>query len=127
MTERSQPSDLLAVYGTLRRRSIFRKLPRAVSRLRFSGFGLIRGLVFWQGRFPALVPAPGIAQVELFRVLDQTVWRDLDFYEGCDPADPQGSLFLRRRVLLANPREVAWAYFLNRRIPLGEEVEGRFS
>ena len=113
---------LLAVYGTLRRRSVFQRLPLAVSRLQFFGCGLIRGHLFWQRAYPALIQEHGIAQVELFRIVDANVWDELDLYEGCDPSNLAASLFIRRQVLLWNPRVWAWAYFLNRQIPLGSRL-----
>jgi gamma-glutamylcyclotransferase (GGCT)/AIG2-like uncharacterized protein YtfP len=114
--------DLLAVYGTLRRRSIFYKLPVAVSRLQFVGFGQVKGRLFWQRTFPALIEDRGIAEVELFEILDPKIWRDLDFYEGFDPTNVRASLFIRRRVLTLNPRVWAWVYFLNRTIPRGAPI-----
>ena len=111
--------DLLAVYGTLRRRSIFPKLPLAVPRLYFVGYGQIRGRLFWQRSFPALIQGPGIVGAELFHILDAKVWCDLDSYEGFDPANSRASLFIRRQVLLSTPRRWAWVYFLNRDIPVG--------
>jgi gamma-glutamylcyclotransferase (GGCT)/AIG2-like uncharacterized protein YtfP len=111
--------DLLAVYGTLRRRSFSQRLPLAVSRLQFFGCGLIRGRLFWQRTYPALIQEHGIAQVELFQIVDANVWDELDLYEGCDPSNLAASLFIRRQVLLWNPRVWAWAYFLNRQIPRG--------
>ncbi|HXM04598.1 MAG TPA: gamma-glutamylcyclotransferase family protein [Chthoniobacterales bacterium] len=110
---------LLAVYGTLRRRSVFQRLPLAVSRLQFLGCGLIRGRLFWQRTYPALIQEHGIVQVELFQIVDANVWDKLDLYEGCDPSNLAASLFIRRQVLLWNPRVWAWAYFLNRQIPRG--------
>jgi gamma-glutamylcyclotransferase (GGCT)/AIG2-like uncharacterized protein YtfP len=111
--------DLLAVYGTLRRRSIFPKLPQAVPQLYFVGYGQIRGRLFWQRTFPALIQGPGIVGVELFEILDAKIWCDLDSYEGFDPANSRASLFIRRQVLLSTPRRRAWVYFLNRDIPVG--------
>jgi len=122
MTNRS-PRDLLAVYGTLRRRSIFSKLPEAVPNLYFAGYGQIRGRLFWQRTFPALIEGRGIVEVELFEVLDPKVWRELDSYEGFDPANSRASLFIRRQVLLLNARLRAWVYFLNKRTPLGAPIE----
>jgi gamma-glutamylcyclotransferase (GGCT)/AIG2-like uncharacterized protein YtfP len=105
--------DLLAVYGTLRRRSVCHKLPAAVSRLQFFGHGLIRGRLFHLRTYPALVPDSGRAPVELFRILDPSVFFDLDRYEGFESANSRASLFARRRILLLNPNVSAWAYFLN--------------
>jgi gamma-glutamylcyclotransferase (GGCT)/AIG2-like uncharacterized protein YtfP len=111
--------ELLAVYGTLRRRSVFNRLPLAVPRLQFFGYGLIRGRLFWQRTYPALIQEHGIAQAELFQIIDANVLCDLDQYEGFDPANERTSLFLRRKILLLNPQVWTWAYFLNRNIPLG--------
>jgi len=115
--------EFLAVYGTLRRRSIFNRLPVAVSRLHFVGYGRIRGRLFWQRAFPALVQDRGIVEVELFQIVDPNIWGDLDLYEGFDPINLGASLFIRRQVLLLNARRRAWVYFLNQQIPLGVPIE----
>src|SRR5258708_15457213 len=119
MTNSGPLCDLLAVYGTLRRRSIFHKLPVAASRLQFFGYGLTRGCLFWQRTYPALVQEGGIAQIELFRIVDPSILGDLDRYEGFDPANVRASLFIRRQVLLLNPRLWSWGYFLGSQIPRG--------
>jgi gamma-glutamylcyclotransferase (GGCT)/AIG2-like uncharacterized protein YtfP len=117
------PCDLLAVYGTLRRRSIFHKLPTAAARLRFFGRGLIGGRLFWQRTYPALILDRGMAQAELFRITDPSVLTDLDRYEGFDPSNLRASLFIRRQILLLNPRVRAWVYFLNLRRPHGTHAK----
>jgi gamma-glutamylcyclotransferase (GGCT)/AIG2-like uncharacterized protein YtfP len=115
----SSRCEFLAVYGTLRRRSIFNRLPVAVSRLHFVGYGRIRGRLFWQRAFPALIQERGVARVELIQIRDPKVWPELDFYEGFDPTNLQCSLFIRKKVLLLNPRLIVWTYFLNQGIPRG--------
>jgi gamma-glutamylcyclotransferase (GGCT)/AIG2-like uncharacterized protein YtfP len=121
MTNDGAPCELLAVYGTLRRRSIFPKLPMAASRLQFFGYGLIRGRLFWQRTYPALIQDRGYAQVEVFRIVDPNVLDELDRYEGFDPRNPLASLFIRTQVLLLNPQVQAWVYFLNLQIPRGTQ------
>jgi gamma-glutamylcyclotransferase (GGCT)/AIG2-like uncharacterized protein YtfP len=116
---RQNSRDLLAVYGTLRRRSIFQKLPEAVPRLCFVGYGRIRGRLFWQRTFPALIHGPGIVGVELFEIIDPGVWPALDFYEGFDSTNPSASWFVRRQTRLVESRLIAWTYFLNRPSKLG--------
>jgi gamma-glutamylcyclotransferase (GGCT)/AIG2-like uncharacterized protein YtfP len=115
----SSRCDFLAVYGTLRRRSIFNRLPGAVSRLHVVGCGLIRGRLVWQRTFPALIQDRGVARIELVRIDDPKVWSDLDSYEGFDPTKLPCSLFIRKKVLLLNPRLIVWTYFLNQGIPRG--------
>jgi gamma-glutamylcyclotransferase (GGCT)/AIG2-like uncharacterized protein YtfP len=119
MTNADAPCNLLAVYGTLRRRSIYHKLPAAASRLQFLSCGLIAGRLFWQRTYPALIQDRGIAPVELLRIVDPSVLGDLDRYEGFNPSNLQASLFVRNQVLLLNPQVRAWVYFLNPRIPRG--------
>ena len=121
MTSDGAHCEVLAVYGTLRRRSVFHKLPVAASRLQFISYGLIRGQVFWQRTYPALIEDRGIAQVELFRMVDPNVLGDLDRYEGFDSTNLRASSFVRTQVLLLNPQVRAWVYFLNVQIPRGTQ------
>jgi len=121
MTNDGAPCELLAVYGTLRRRSIFPKLPMAASRLQFFGYGLIRGRLFWQRTYQALIQDRGYAQVEVFRIVDPNVLGDLDRYEGFDSSNLRASLFVRTQVLLLNPQVRAWVYFLSLQIPRGSQ------
>jgi gamma-glutamylcyclotransferase (GGCT)/AIG2-like uncharacterized protein YtfP len=121
MTNDGAPCNLLAVYGTLRRRSIFPKLPVAASRLQFFGCGLIRGRLFWQRTYPALIQDRGIERVELFRIADPNVLGDLDRYEEFDSSNLRASLFVRTQVLLLNPQVRAWVYFLNLQLPRGTQ------
>ena len=121
MTNDATPCGVLAVYGTLRRRSSYQKLPVAAARLQFFSRGLIAGRLFWQRTYPALIQDRGIAQVELFRIADPSVLGDLDRYEGFDPKNLRASLFIRTQVLLLNPQLRAWVYFLNLQIPLGTQ------
>jgi len=119
MSDDDTPCDLLAVYGTLRRRSIFHKLSVAAAQLQFFSCGSIRGRLFWQRTYPALIQDRGIVQAEIFRIADPRVLTDLDRYEGFDPSNPRASLFVRTQVLLLNPQVRAWVYFLNPWIPRG--------
>jgi gamma-glutamylcyclotransferase (GGCT)/AIG2-like uncharacterized protein YtfP len=121
MTSDGAHCEVLAVYGTLRRRSVFHKLPVAAARLQFISYGLIRGRVFWQRTYPALIEDRGIAQVELFRIVDPNVLEDLDRYEGFDSTNLRASLFVRTQVLLLNPQVRAWVYILNLQIARGTQ------
>ena len=107
--------EFLGVYGTLRRRSLFRRGPSIAAKLRFFCSGRLRGKLFCQGSYPAAIQDYGIIPVEVFRVLDPAVWDDLDRYEGCDVADEPSSLFYRQKVRLLRPSLVAWVYFLGQR------------
>jgi gamma-glutamylcyclotransferase (GGCT)/AIG2-like uncharacterized protein YtfP len=119
---RNLQPDLLAAYGTLRRRSQFQRGSRVGSKVRFLGTGRLRGRLFWQEGYPAAVPGFGAVPVEIFLVVDATVWSDLDRYEGCDLAHEASSLFYRRQVRLLSPSVIVWAYFLGHRQLRGNPV-----
>jgi len=107
--------EFLGVYGTLRRRSLFQRGPEISAKLRFFCYGQIRGKLFCQGIYPAAVPGCGIIPVEVFLILDPTVWNDLDRYEGCDSAHEPSSVFYRQKVRLLRPSLIVWIYFLGHR------------
>jgi gamma-glutamylcyclotransferase (GGCT)/AIG2-like uncharacterized protein YtfP len=123
MTIRPSEVGFLAVYGTLRRRSQSREGYLIGSGLQFYGYGLLRGLRFVQCGYPAVVEQPGLVQVEIFRVLHESIWPILDRYEGCKPEIGRNSLFIRKAVALVRPAISAWVYFLGREIPRGRTTE----
>jgi gamma-glutamylcyclotransferase (GGCT)/AIG2-like uncharacterized protein YtfP len=104
--------EYLAVYGTLRRRSLFQRRPRISGKLRFFCFGQLRAKSFWQYDYPAAVPGFGVVPVEIFRVIDSSAWSELDQYEGCTFDDASASIFHRKQVRLLQPSLVVWVYLL---------------
>jgi gamma-glutamylcyclotransferase (GGCT)/AIG2-like uncharacterized protein YtfP len=103
-TENTKPEfdvPYLVAYGTLRRRSQYRLGYSVNACLKFYGYGLLRGLL----------EQPGLVRVEIFRVLNESVWAILDRYEGYDPRIGKNSLFVRKAVALVRPRISAWVYF----------------
>ena len=126
-TDRTRPefnAPYLVAYGTLRRRSQYRLGYPVGSCLKFYGYGLLRGLRFAQREYPAgLEQQPGLVQVEIFRVLDESVWAILDRYEGYDPRIGKNSLFVRKAVALVRPRIYAWVYFLGACLRHGRFIE----
>jgi len=115
--------EFLGVYGTLRRRSLFRRGPPLAAKLRFFCSGRLRGKLFWQGSYPAAVQVYGIIPVEVFLVLDPAVWDDLDRYEGCHVGRVPSSLFYRQKVRLLRPSLVVWVYFLGQRQFRGKLID----
>ena len=119
-TDRTRPefnAPYLVAYGTLRRRSQYRLGYSVGSCLKFYGYGLLRGLRFAQREYPAVLEQPGLVQVEIFRVLNESVWAILDRYEGYDPGIGKHSLFVRKAVALVRPRIYAWVYFVAGKSP----------
>ena len=113
-TESTKPEfdvPYLAAYGTLRRRSQYRLGYFVGSCLKFYGYGQLRGLRFVQRQYSVVLEQPGLVQVEIFRVLNESVWAILDRYEGYDPRIGKNSLFVRKAVVLVRPRLYAWVYF----------------
>ena len=113
----------LVAYGTLRRRSQYRLGHSVGSYLKFYGYGLLRGLRLAQREYPVVLERPGLVQVEIFRVLNESVWAILDRYEGYDPRIGKNSLFVRKAVALVRPRIYAWVYFLGPDLRHGRLIE----
>jgi gamma-glutamylcyclotransferase (GGCT)/AIG2-like uncharacterized protein YtfP len=109
-----------AAYGSLRRRSLFRRGHAVLHSLRFHGRGLLRGIPFIQNGFPGVVEQPGIVVVEIYQVLDDSVWETLDRFEGCDSPLSCHAHFYRKQVRLLRPEIQASVYFLGREIPRGK-------
>jgi gamma-glutamylcyclotransferase (GGCT)/AIG2-like uncharacterized protein YtfP len=105
-------NEFLAVYGTLRRRSLFHQRPGISGKLRFFCFGQLRAISFWQNDYPAAVPGFGVVSIEVFRVIDSAAWSELDQYEGCMFDDEPASIFHRKQVRLLQPSLVVWVYLL---------------
>jgi len=128
-TEPAKPAfdvRYLAAYGTLRRRSQYRLGYSVGACLKFYGYGLLRGLRFAQREYPAVLEQPGLVQVEIFRVLNESVWAILDRYEGYDPGIGKHSLFVRKAVALVRPRIYAWVYFVAGKWPSPKLSHSRY-
>jgi gamma-glutamylcyclotransferase (GGCT)/AIG2-like uncharacterized protein YtfP len=121
-------SDLnfLAVYGSLRRRSLAKQGYFVLQNLRFYGHGTIRGLLFVQNGYPAVLEQPGLVRVEVYRVLSEKVWEILDRYEGFHRSLAAHSLFYRKKVALLHPKIRASVYFLGKEIPRGKRHPENF-
>jgi len=115
-------STFLAVYGSLRRRNLAKQGSVVIRGLRFHTHGLVRGLLFWQNGYPAVLEQPGLVKVEIYRVLSETVWDLLDRYEGYQHSLGFRALFYRREVTLLRPAIRASVYFLGREIPRGKRT-----
>lgn len=104
----------LATYGTLMRTVGGVEWLGVADRVSFVDTCRFEGLLYDLGRFPGAVPGDGIVQGELIRLHDPQVWTVLDRYEGWDPDDEEGSLFVRRHVSLVEPSDrTAWVYWYN--------------
>jgi gamma-glutamylcyclotransferase (GGCT)/AIG2-like uncharacterized protein YtfP len=113
--------DHLFLYGTLLPERAPAGLREALGRCARVGRGFLRGRLCDLGPYPGLVPdpsAPGRVTGQVFRLPDrEDVLTALDAYEGFDPADPAGSLYLRlpHDVELAGGDTLScWVYVYNR-------------
>ncbi|HYY30836.1 MAG TPA: gamma-glutamylcyclotransferase [Chthoniobacterales bacterium] len=113
--------NFFAAYGLLRRRSLARRGHAVLQNLRYCGTGLLRGIAFLQHGYPGVVEQPGIVLVEIFEVLDNSVWEILDRFEGYDASRRRHLLFYRKQVQLLRPQILVSAYFLGREIPRGRK------
>ena len=115
-------AEYLFVYGTLRSATAPPDLQNLLAPL--PRLGTTAGVLYDLGKYPGAVFG-GTAEIvgeviELPR--DERLLAILDDYEGFDPDDPQGSLYLRvrQRVRVADARSLdCWAYAYN------HDVRGR--
>lgn len=76
------------------------------------------------GRYPGLVPGGGETAGDLFDIRDASALKRLDAYEGFDPDNRRGSLFVRNAVKLIEPDTDAWIYVYNRPVRGAVEIPG---
>ena len=114
-----RPDSFLAVYGSLRRRSLAKQSFFVLRDLEFYGYGILRGLLLIQNGYPAVLEQSGEVGVEIFRLEGEAILEELDRYEGYRLALGSRSLFYRKEVDLRRPEIRAWVYFLGREIPRG--------
>jgi gamma-glutamylcyclotransferase (GGCT)/AIG2-like uncharacterized protein YtfP len=115
-------ASYLAVYGSLRRRSLAKQRFQVLKGLQFYGYGILRGRLLIQNGYPAVLEQAGLVRVEIFRLDSEAVWAALDCYEGYQPELGCRSLFYRKKVSLLRPEIRAWVYFLGREIPRGRQA-----
>src|SRR5947209_12500940 len=113
--------DHLFLYGTLLPPLTPTGLREVLARCAPVGRGSLPGRLYDLGPYPAAVPdpaAPRRVAGAAFRLPErEDVLGPLDAYEGFDPGDPPGSLFVRlaQDVDLADGRRVeCWVYVYNR-------------
>lgn len=115
-------SDHGFFYGTLMAGFDRRRRAGIDDKMTYRGRGYITGALFDLGIYPAAVPSSdGCIWGEVYEFSDvDAVLAALDDIEGYSQADPDRSLYLRRRVnvtLDMSASVEAWAYFYN--APLG--------
>ncbi|MCI0465043.1 MAG: gamma-glutamylcyclotransferase [Gemmataceae bacterium] len=108
----------LFVYGTLRRESAHPLAALLAARARLVGAGRAPGRLYDLGAYPGMtaVAAPQEwVRGEVYELTDpEALLAMLDHYEGCDPDEPEQSLFARlpAAVTLEDGSALtAWAYF----------------
>ena len=111
----------LFVYGTLHPDRAPAEIAAAVSQLKRIGSGTIRGRLYNLGDYPGVVIDPihndDIPGTIFALPDDPTLLAALDRYEDFRPSDPEGSLFLRKQLLVTLPDGTtleSWVYLYNR-------------
>jgi gamma-glutamylcyclotransferase (GGCT)/AIG2-like uncharacterized protein YtfP len=133
-------SDFLFVYGTLLPGLAPPEIAPAVAQLRPVAQGSVQGVLYDLGEYPGAVidlpevdlsekemPVRGCIPGMIFQIPNPRLLRQLDEYEGFDPAAPAASLFVRKlhEVRLDDGRTLScWVYVYNqnpgnaRKVPL---------
>lgn len=126
-------SERLFVYGTLRPELTPAGLRQGMAGLVRLGAARVRGRLYDLGAYPGAVPDPASGAWILGEVIELPAGpaqlAALDRYEGFEPAHPQESLFVRRRVRALRSGASSlrcWSYVYNRdvrglpRVPGGD-------
>jgi gamma-glutamylcyclotransferase (GGCT)/AIG2-like uncharacterized protein YtfP len=112
-------NDLIMFYGSLQRgEPPYDKLNLA-QMLDFVQDCTFRGDLRDMGWYPACVRGNAIIHGGIYRIRDAGVVDVLDEFERYNPADPEGSLYLRIKIRLLSPDLEAWTYIYN------QDVTGR--
>jgi len=131
----TDPTDLVFVYGTLRRDFGHAAHARFLAGAEFVGHATAPGRLYDLGPYPCMVAAPkeddadagheaATVRGEIYRLTGPATLGQLDVYEGCDPADPRAGAGEYRRVgrpatLDTGVRVEVWVYLYNRALPPG--------
>jgi len=101
---------LLAVYGSLRPDAPDLRTP-SVKGMVHLGRCRIPGQLYVAYGYPALKRIDGVVAGDLFKVPALFDFAALDAFEDYYPKHPHECWYLRRRVLLHEPRVWAWVYY----------------
>jgi gamma-glutamylcyclotransferase (GGCT)/AIG2-like uncharacterized protein YtfP len=112
--------EYLFLYGTLLADGLPDDVVGALKALRRIGPAQVRGRLFDLGEYPGAILAPSsktVVRGELFELPSSpAILKALDNYEEFDPANKEGSLFVRTKVkatLLDGPKVDCWVYVYN--------------
>jgi gamma-glutamylcyclotransferase (GGCT)/AIG2-like uncharacterized protein YtfP len=116
-------SDYIFLYGTLLPELATDEVAEIINRLRPVGHARVRGSLYDLGEYPGAVINSSLKSVihgEVFELpQDESLIKALDEYEGYDPQDINGSLFVRLKTLVEmdDGRKLdSWVYVYNQDI-----------
>lgn len=114
-------SEYLFLYGTLLPTEAAEEIAHVVRRFHHVGSASVPGRLYDFGDYPGAVLDPSsptsICGELVALPTDETLLGELDRYEEFQPANPEASLFIRKKtkVMVTDGRSFeAWIYVLNR-------------
>ena len=118
-----EAGDHIVYYGSLRPPFATQRRLGISGMVEHVGPARVGGVLHDLGAYPAYVAGEGDVVVDLYRVRDGGLAEVLDPFEGFDPADPEGSHYVRERVDIRGRRVTAWIYRYNGTPPPASVVE----
>lgn len=118
-------TDLIALYGTLRRDATDAEAPSRDGLVEFLQPCVLTGKLLDLGAYPGFVPGhEGPVTADLFRIVHEEAFSVFDDWEDYDPDNIAASLYRREVVRLTEPDLDAWVYLWNGKPDDGPLVPG---
>jgi gamma-glutamylcyclotransferase (GGCT)/AIG2-like uncharacterized protein YtfP len=107
-------TDLIALYGTLRRDATDPEAPSRAGLVEFVEPCRLTGKLMDLGKYPGFVPGnEGPVTADLFRIVSPDAFPVFDDWEDYDPENIASSLYRREVIRLDAPHVDAWVYIWN--------------
>lgn len=123
-------NEILFTYGTLRKEADNPIQRFLIDRAVWIGKGFFQGKLYFTNGHPAAVPSDSQTNSvtgDLFDIENSPeLLQTLDRYEGYDPANPEGSLYIRAKKTIwlkeSDKNVEAWIYLFNKPVDASEEI-----
>lgn len=112
----------IALYGTLQMNEVYYKKFQLNKKLKFIDTCEFKGVLYDLGDYPGYCHGDGLIHGQLYEILDESVFDDLDVYEEYDKNNYENSLYIRDQIKLHKTDITAWIYIYNQKIKPSDKI-----